>query len=192
MTSGASTAGSTLPTEAKVCCKNIAARASNIRDKPGGSEGRSLVPIIGPIVVRGNERGDVVAAGLFCGGYVCCRSMPSQISHAVSLGMLFVHRSCRDAPEDDLVLWAQAQPCTRGGSLYQGDDGSSGFARRGVEIAQGVERLDQPVALIRFPTAGIDPQPRHRRAVEAPAQVPLKARGLESGRNLRNLRGGKI
>ena len=103
-----------------------------------------------------------------------------------------MHRSCRDAQEDDLVLGAQAQPCTRGGSLYQGNDGSFGFARRGVEIAQGVERLDQPVALIRFPTAGIDPQPRHRRAVEAPAQAPLKARHLESGRNLRNLRGGKI
>src|SRR6266446_7500026 len=166
MTSGASTAGSTLPTEAKVCCKNIAARASNIRDKPGGSEGRSLVPIIGPIVVRGNERGDVVAAGLFCGGYVCCRSMPSQISHAVSLGMLFVHRSCRDAPEDDIGTGGASttlhEERMRGGSLYQGNDGSFGFARRGVEIAQGVERLDQPVALIRFPTAGIDPQPRHR------------------------------
>jgi len=34
--------------------------------------------------------------GLFCGGYLCCRSAPSQISHAVSLRMLFVHRSCRD------------------------------------------------------------------------------------------------
>src|SRR6516162_9959699 len=33
MTSGASTAGSTLPTEAKVCCRNIAARAISIRDK---------------------------------------------------------------------------------------------------------------------------------------------------------------
>jgi hypothetical protein len=31
---------------------------------------------------------------LFCGGH-CCRSTPSQISHAVSLGMFFVHRSCR-------------------------------------------------------------------------------------------------
>src|ERR1700737_1281998 len=61
MTSGASTAGSTLPTDAKVCCKNIAARASNIWDKPGGSEGRPLPPIIGPILVRGNTRGTVVA-----------------------------------------------------------------------------------------------------------------------------------
>ena len=33
MTSGASTAGSTLPTDAKVCCINIAARAISIRDK---------------------------------------------------------------------------------------------------------------------------------------------------------------
>src|SRR5437764_4955949 len=32
MTSGATTAGSTLPTEAKVCCKNIATRAVSIRD----------------------------------------------------------------------------------------------------------------------------------------------------------------
>src|SRR5437667_1395079 len=63
MTSGASTAGSTLPTDAKVCCKNIAARASNIRDKPGGSEGRPLPPIIGPILVRGNTLGTIVAGG---------------------------------------------------------------------------------------------------------------------------------
>src|SRR4029077_496176 len=110
MTNGASTAGSTLPTDANICCRNIAARAINIRDKPGGSEGRSLAPIIGPIVVRGNERGDVVAAGLFCGGYVCCRSTPSQISHAISLGMLFVHRSCRDAPEEVLVLGGKHNP----------------------------------------------------------------------------------
>src|SRR4051812_7583792 len=61
MTSGASTAGSTLPTEAKGCCKKIAARAGNIRDKRGGSEGRPLPPIIGPIVVRGNRPGNVVA-----------------------------------------------------------------------------------------------------------------------------------
>ena len=32
-TRGASTAGSTLPTDAKVCCRNIAARAIDIRDK---------------------------------------------------------------------------------------------------------------------------------------------------------------
>src|ERR1700730_9757240 len=110
MTSGASTAGSTLPPDANICCRNIAARAINIRDKPGGSEGRSLAPIIGPIVVRGNERGDVVAAGVILRRLRLLPVTPSQISHAVSLGMLFVHRSCRDAPEDDLVLGAQAQP----------------------------------------------------------------------------------
>jgi hypothetical protein len=33
MTSGASTAGSTSPTDANICCRNIAARAINIRDK---------------------------------------------------------------------------------------------------------------------------------------------------------------
>jgi|SRR5208282_4875113 len=33
---------------------------------------------------------------LFCRGYLCCRPAPSQISHALSLGMFFVHRSCRD------------------------------------------------------------------------------------------------
>jgi hypothetical protein len=33
MTRGASTAGSTYPTDAKVCCINIATRAINIRDK---------------------------------------------------------------------------------------------------------------------------------------------------------------
>jgi hypothetical protein len=37
MTSGATTAGSTLPTEAKVCCTNIATRATNIWDKSGKS-----------------------------------------------------------------------------------------------------------------------------------------------------------
>jgi len=63
MTSGASTAGSTLPTDANICCRNIAARAINIRDKPGGSDGLPLAPIIGPIVVRRNDPGDVVATG---------------------------------------------------------------------------------------------------------------------------------
>src|SRR5215475_10954619 len=36
ITSGATTAGNVLPTEAKVCCANIATRAVNIKDTAGG------------------------------------------------------------------------------------------------------------------------------------------------------------
>src|SRR3974390_1499552 len=56
MTSGASTAGSTLPTDAKVCCKNIAARAIN---KPDIG-----VPLPRAIVVCGTELDGVVAPGV--------------------------------------------------------------------------------------------------------------------------------
>src|SRR6516225_11351227 len=88
MTSGASTAGSTLPTEAKVCCKNIAARAIN---KPDIG-----VPLPRPIVVRGTELDGVVVPGLFGGGCPCCWPAPGEKSHAVCLGMFFVHCSRRD------------------------------------------------------------------------------------------------
>ena len=60
-----------------------------------------------------------------------------------------------------LLTWRQgrkAQPCTRGGSFYQGNNGLFGFARHGVEIAQGAKRLDQPVVVVCFPNGGIDPR----------------------------------
>jgi len=93
-----------------------------------------------------------------------------------------------------LLTWRQgrkAQPCTRGGSFYQGNNGLFGFARDGVEIAQGAKRLDQPVVVVCFPNGGIDPQLRHRLAIEAPVQAPLLARRLEGTCDLGDLRGTK-
>jgi hypothetical protein len=45
---------------------------------------------------RSTGPGDIVAADLSRGGYFCCRPAPGQISNTVSLGMFFVHSSCRD------------------------------------------------------------------------------------------------
>jgi hypothetical protein len=76
---------------------DLVATFANLRNEVlGGSEGRLLAPIIEPIVVRGTEPPMLSRRGLFCGGYFCCRPTPGQVSHAVSFGMFFVHRSCRD------------------------------------------------------------------------------------------------
>src|SRR5439155_717010 len=55
MTSGAMTAGSTLPTEAKVCCTNIAPRAINIGDNrnsaPSSQSGIGVPPLPGILIL---------------------------------------------------------------------------------------------------------------------------------------------
>jgi len=76
-------------------------------------------------------------------------------------------------------------------SLDYCDNGLFTFARSCVEIAQGAERLEQPIVVVCFPHAGIDPQLRHRLAIEASVQLPLQARRLEGTCDLGDLRRAK-
>src|SRR6516162_2060692 len=77
-------------------------------------------------------------------------------------------------------------PC-EGRSFDGGNNRLSGLACRSVEIAQGAERVDQPVVVVGFPDTRIDSHLRHRRGIEAPVQLSLEARRLESGRDLGDL-----